>query len=121
MPTPTEVNIDGAAILVGIPGTETGETPNAGFARIVGNILEVVMIISLLLLLYFLVIGAIEWITAAGDKGKIEAARNKMTNAFIGIIILASVVALFTFVQGFLGVEVLLFASAAASGQIAVI
>jgi hypothetical protein len=85
------------------------ESPNAGFARLIGNILAAVMVVSLLLVLYFLVVGAIEWITAAGDKGKIDSARNKMTNAVIGIIVLSSVTALFAAVQYFLGVNVLTF------------
>ncbi|HCC84476.1 MAG TPA: hypothetical protein DEP87_02240 [Candidatus Pacebacteria bacterium] len=44
---------------------------------------------SLLVLVYF-AWGAIEWITSGGDKGKVENARNKITNSLIGIIILVS-------------------------------
>lgn len=44
---------------------------------------------ALLVLLYF-AWGSIEWISSGGDKGKVEAARMKMTNAAVGIIILVS-------------------------------
>jgi hypothetical protein len=44
--------------------------------------------------------GAISWITSGGDKGKIEDARNKITAAVIGILILASAWALFNLVVG---------------------
>lgn len=42
---------------------------------------------ALLVLIYF-AWGSIEWISAGGDKGKVEAARMKMTNAGMGIIIM---------------------------------
>jgi len=44
---------------------------------------------SLAVILFFL-LGAFGWITAGGEKGKIEEARNKMTNAVIGLVLLVS-------------------------------
>lgn len=44
---------------------------------------------SIMVLVYF-AWGAIDWITSGGDKGKVDTARNKITNALIGIIILVS-------------------------------
>lgn len=44
---------------------------------------------ALAVLVYFLW-GAFEWITSAGDSGKIEGARNKMLHAFIGLLLLIS-------------------------------
>lgn len=43
-----------------------------------------------LLLLLFFVWGALQWITASGDKTKLEAARNRMLQAAIGLLILVS-------------------------------
>jgi len=57
----------------------------------------------------FLIWGAIEWITSAGDKGKMESARNKISNAIVGLVILAAVTAIFLVLQQFLGIEVLTF------------
>lgn len=64
----------------------------------IGWVLTVVMVIAILLVLLYLVLGGIEWITSGGEKGKTEAARNKITAAVIGIIILASAYALASFV-----------------------
>ncbi len=64
----------------------------------VGWVLTLVMVIAILLVLLYLVLGGIEWITSGGEKGKTEAARNKITAAVIGIIILASAYALASFV-----------------------
>jgi hypothetical protein len=49
-------------------------------------------------LVYFLW-GAIMWITSAGDKGALDQARGRMTSAAIGLIMLASVWAIFSIVQ----------------------
>jgi len=67
------------------------------------------MTIAALLVFIYLLWGAIGWITAGGDKGKIETARNKITTAVIGVVVLASVVAIFKVLQLVLGIEVLTF------------
>ncbi len=71
----------------------------------VGWVLTVVMVIAILLVLLYLVLGGIEWITSGGDKGKTEGARNKITAAIIGIIILAAAYALASFVAYIFGFD----------------
>ncbi len=46
--------------------------------------------VGALLVLGFFIMGAFDWLTSAGEKGKLESARNKMMNAVIGLIILVS-------------------------------
>lgn len=82
---------------------------SSSFGQFVGGLLQAVMVISLLMVLLYLVWGAIDWITAGGDSGKIEKARQKINQSIIGILVLASTVALFTLIQAFVGVEVLTF------------
>lgn len=84
-------------------------TPADNFGNLIARLMNVVMVFALLMVLLYLVWGAIEWITAGGEKGKIDAARNKMTNALIGIIILSGTLAIFKFVQYLLGVEIITF------------
>ncbi len=75
------------------------------FGALVNSVLSIVMVIALLLVLLYLVLGGIEWITSGGDKGKTESARNKITAAIIGIIILAAAYALTQLVAWILGFE----------------
>ena len=82
---------------------------SAGIAGVIGTILSVVMTVGVLLLLFYLIMGACNWITSGGNSGKMEEARNQITTALIGMIILASVLALVMFVQYILGIEVLRF------------
>jgi hypothetical protein len=46
--------------------------------------------IGAIMVLIYMVWAGLEWISSAGDKGKLESARQKMTQAMIGIIILVS-------------------------------
>jgi len=85
--------------------------PGAGssMGELISNLLGAIMIIAALMVLLYLVWGAIGWITSGGDTAKVTKARDKMTQAVIGLIVLASSVAIFTLVQSFLGVELLKF------------
>ena len=44
------------------------------------------VIVTIILAIYFLIWGGILWISSAGDKAKIEAARKKITFAIIGLV-----------------------------------
>ncbi len=62
------------------------------------NLWRVIMSIGALMVMIYFIWGAFEWITSGGDKGKTEAARNRITNAIIGLIILVSSFTLIGFV-----------------------
>ncbi|MFH2118380.1 MAG: hypothetical protein ABII10_01440 [Candidatus Paceibacterota bacterium] len=49
--------------------------------------------------LVFLIWGAFEWITSEGDKGKLEKARNRITQAIVGLIILVGSFVILTFIS----------------------
>ena len=48
------------------------------------------MTIGAIIVIVQFIWGAVDWISSGGDKGKIESARNKITQAIIGLIILVS-------------------------------
>jgi hypothetical protein len=54
-----------------------------------------------------LVWGAVEWIMSGGEKGAIEKARNKITNAVIGMIILSASFVIIKFVGQLFGFDIL--------------
>lgn len=56
--------------------------------------------------LLYLLWGGFDWLISGGDKGNIENARNKITAAIVGLIIVVSVWAVFMLVQRFLGLNV---------------
>src|SRR3989344_3822943 len=68
-----------------------------GFFTIVGG---------LMFLMYF-VFGGLAWLSAGGDKGKVEGARTQLTNAAIGLIIVIVSQAIIGIVSGVLGLSIL--------------
>ena len=116
-PNPTNspnltLDLGGEAYVQGLPMVKDSYSTNPDwfnerFTDIIGTILDIVMVVGALMLLLYLLWGALSWITSAGDKTKTEEARNRMTSAIIGIIILSSAVALFMFVQQILGICIL--------------
>jgi hypothetical protein len=96
--TPTNTKGNGA------PGAiSTGPGYATDIANVISFALNLVMVVALLLVFLYLILGGIQWITSGGDKGKTEEARNKITAAVNGIIILAVSYALVQFVAYILG------------------
>lgn len=67
---------------------------SGGFAKNLGSVistlLSFVMALAALIVFLYLIWGGIEWITSGGDKSKTENARNKITAAVLGLIVLAA-------------------------------
>ena len=78
-----------------------------GFATdissLINGLLSFVMIICALLVFFYLIWGAIQWIVSGGDKGKVTAARQKIISAIVGLIIVAASFAIANLVINFLG------------------
>lgn len=89
----------------GLQGAKNYSQQDGGIGVVIGNILGFVMLAGALLCLFFLIMGAIEWITSGGDSGKVEGARNKITNAVVGLLVLSATLAIFSLVQNFLGID----------------
>lgn len=105
------INLGEQAIEQEIPyataGWDTAAGAGAAFGALLGSISNIVLIIGTVAVLLYLFWGAIEWITAGGDKGKVEKAREKMTQAIIGLVVLVSSAAILLFVQQLLGICVI--------------
>ncbi len=92
-----------AATTAKLPGA-TGGDPNTAFGALIAQGLNIALVIGTVAVLLFLILGAIEWITAGGDSGKIQKAREKITQAVIGLVVLISTVAIMIFAQQLMGV-----------------
>ena len=83
------------------------EVPEKGYATSIGSVLtsvlNLIMLVAAILVFLYLILGGIEWITSGGDKGKTEGARNKITAAIVGLIILAASYALLQLALSVLG------------------
>jgi len=69
------------------------------------RLLRVIMIVAVILVFVYLIWGGFQYITSGGEKGKTEAARNKIVAAIVGLIILASSYAILTIALQFIGFQ----------------
>lgn len=78
----------------------------ASLGRLIGNLISALFIAGFLLTFMLLIIGGIQWITAGGDKQALEKARNGITNAIMGLVIVAATYAIMTLVGKFFGIDI---------------
>lgn len=75
-------------------GTNQGDYSILTFANFLSTIIGVMTFIAVIWFVFTFIIGAIGIISSGGDKGALEAAKKKITNALIGlvVVILATVI-----------------------------
>mgnify|MGYP001599285442 CR=1 FL=1 len=76
-----------------------------GIAKIVSSIIGVMTIAAGIWFLFQITIGGFNWITSGGDKAKLESARGRLTNSFIGIVVVVAGWAILALASQFLGVD----------------
>ena len=75
--------------------------------QLISALVGTVLIIAALLAFLYLILGGIKWITSGGDKAGMEEARNKITHAIVGLIIVGAAWSVMTLIQNFLGVQII--------------
>lgn len=70
---------------------------------LISNIISVAMVLAGLIVFAFLVWGGVQWITSGGDKAGVEAARNRITAALIGLVIVGAAYAIMRILEAFFG------------------
>lgn len=97
--------------VVNVPGAEGNAyekaTTGVLLAEYIALFWRTLITLGALATILFLLWGALDWITAGGDQGKIESARSKITQGIIGLTILAGSVAIVEFIGRLLGFSLL--------------
>ena len=73
----------------------------------VSGFIRLVLVIAGLAFFFILVIGGIKWILSGGDKAHTEGARNQITAALVGLVIVFSAWAIIQLINTFFGVNIL--------------
>lgn len=63
------------------------------------------MITAVILTLFFLILGGIQWITSRGNKDALQAAQRKIIYASIGLVVTLAAFFIVNFVGNFFGIE----------------
>ena len=88
------------------PVIDVPKPPNVqieSVGMLIQSVIGTMLIIAALLAFIYLILGGIQWITSGGDKAGMETARNKITHAIVGLVIVGAAWAIMILVQNFLG------------------
>lgn len=89
-------------------------TPTGDFAKlggltvpgIVSGFIRLALVVAALVFFFILVIGGIRWIASGGDKAQTENARNQITAALVGLVIVFAAWAILALIRTFFGVDI---------------
>ena len=70
------------------PGGEFSGVCGTSVNSLIGNVIQAVFVIAILVALFFLIWGGINWIISQGNKEKVSAARNTLIAALVGLIVI---------------------------------
>lgn len=73
----------------------------------VSDIIGVITILATLFFIVYAFIAAFNWITAGGDKGKIEKATNRLIWSTLGLILIVATYAIIGLIGGIIGLDLL--------------
>ena len=88
------------------PGGDIGSSTNA-VEKLISNTLVVLTVVAGIAFVLYILLGGLNWITAGGDKGKIEKAKGMMTGGAIGLIIIVLSYSITWIVGAALGLNIL--------------
>jgi len=74
-------------ILTGfLKGSGVDAAPTA-FSSILKTFIEILLLGGVIIFIFQFLLGGIKWITSQGDEGKVKEAREQVTQALIGLVI----------------------------------
>ena len=85
--------------------TET--VPFTDLGVLLGNVLALLFFVAGLLAFIFIMIGGIQWIAAGGDKIAAAAARDRITAAIIGLVIVVAAFAITRILEAVFGIRII--------------
>lgn len=77
------------------------------FGRLLSTIVNGIILIGGVVFFIMLLIGGVQWITAGGDKGKLQEAQERITQAGIGLLVLFASWAVIKLVETVFGIQIL--------------
>ncbi len=98
----------GAAFAVDSPnirGFDSNSIPFPNLGKLISNILSLLFFFAALLAFLFIILGGIQWITAGGDKVAAQSARDRITAAVIGLVIVVAAFAITVILSKVLGIN----------------
>jgi len=83
-----------------------GTLGNLTFPSIIAGGIRLIVVVAAIIFFFILVIGGIRWIASGGDKAQTEAARNQITAAMVGLVIVFAAWAIVALINTFFKVDI---------------
>ena len=74
---------------------------------VISDVIGILTVVGGILFLYSFLQGSLSWVTAGGDSGKIQKARDQMIQGVIGLIVIVAAYAIIGLVGTIVGVNIL--------------
>lgn len=87
-------------------GDNFGELTDLSVPVIISGLIRGTLVVAAIVFFFILVIGGIKWIASGGDKGATEGARNQITAALVGLVIVFAAWAIVQLIETFFGVNI---------------
>jgi len=88
------------------PGGSWSGIENLTIGSIVTGGIRLILVVAALVFFFILVIGGIRWIASGGDKTQTENARNQITAALVGLVIVFAAWAIVQLINTFFGINI---------------
>lgn len=86
---------------------KTGSQSVQLFGSLIQTIVGVLFAVGAITFFFMFLLGAIRWITSGGDKAAVEGARNQITHALIGLVILLAIFVIIKLIEEIFSVCIL--------------
>ncbi len=77
------------------------------FSGIISGAVSLILLVVALVFFFILITGGLKWVMSGGDQKNVEAARNQITNALIGLAIVFATFAIMKLIETLFGITIL--------------
>ncbi len=92
-------------VLPGSLGSGGNETGPSALGSIISSLVGVFLILAFVSTFLYMMLGGFDWVTSGGDKTKLQSARDKITNALVGLVVVGASWAVMMIVSNFMGLD----------------
>lgn len=79
---------------------------NDDLGSFISRVISAIIIMAGIAAFLYMILGGVKWITSGGEKDKITDARDKVTQAIVGLAVVAAAWAIFRLVDYFFGIGI---------------
>ncbi len=75
--------------------------------KLLSNIIGFITLLGGLFFIVYLFLAAFDWLSAGGDSGKVEKARNRMTQGVLGLIVMVMAYSIIGIISHIIGLDLI--------------